>query len=114
MLSLDAIGASPRRPRTASEISRYPASDVDLAFVAGDDLPAAALVAAVGRAGGDLIEDVSLFDVYRGDRLGPGRRSLALRVRIRALDRTLSDAELGEVRRRLIEAGRAVGADLRT
>ena len=112
-LSLDALAQARRRAGTARDVSRYPASDVDLAFVALDELPAADLVDAVWRAGGDLVEDVSLFDVYRGERLGAGRRSLALRVRFRAMDRTLSDTELAEHRRRLIQAGAAVGAELR-
>jgi phenylalanyl-tRNA synthetase beta chain len=112
-ISLDLLAGAGRRPRMATEISRYPASDADLAFVAPDDLPAADLVGALRRSGGDLVEDVSLFDVYRGERLGPDRRSLALRVRFRALDRTLSDAELAGLRRQLIEAAQQLGAELR-
>ena len=113
MLSLDALETAPRRPRTAVDVSRFPASDVDLAFVATDDLPAARLVAALRAAGGELVEDVSLFDVYRGERLGEGRRSLALRVRFRAMGRTLSDVDLAGLRQRLIDAATALGAELR-
>ena len=112
-MSLDALAGAPRRPATAIEVSRYPASDVDLAFVSPDEVPAADLVDAMRRAGGELVEDVTLFDVYRGERLGSGRRSLALRVRFRAMDRTLSDSELAGLRQRLIESGTALGAELR-
>jgi phenylalanyl-tRNA synthetase beta chain len=112
-LSLDRLTGAARRPKVATDISRYPASDVDLAFVTADDVPAADLVEAVRRAGGELVEDVSLFDVYRGERLGAGRRSLALRVRFRALDRTLSEGELAGLRQQLIDAAQQLGAELR-
>lgn len=112
-LSLDALAETPRRPAVAADTSRYPASDVDLAFVSPDEVPAADLVRAVRRAGGDLVENVTLFDVYRGERLGAGRRSLALRVRFRAIDRTLSDSELASLRQLLIDAGTSLGAELR-
>ena len=56
------------------------------------------------RLAGDLLVDVRLFDVFRGPQLGEGRRSLAYRLRFNALDHTLTDEEVGEVRRRCIEA----------
>ncbi|HET6875164.1 MAG TPA: phenylalanine--tRNA ligase subunit beta [Acidimicrobiales bacterium] len=112
-LSLDALSAAPRRDRTAVEPSRFPASDIDLAFVLADDVPAAELVATMEQAAGDLVEGVSLFDVYRGERIGAGRRSLALRARLRAADRTLTDGELAAARQKMIDAGAALGAELR-
>ena len=113
-LSLDALEPAPRRPKLARDVSRFPASDVDLAFVVGDDVPAARVAGALRRSGGEVVEEVALFDVYRGERLGAGRRSLAFRVRVRAGDRTLSDAELESLRARLIAAAEAVGATLRS
>jgi phenylalanyl-tRNA synthetase beta chain len=112
-LSLDAVAAQPRRPLLARDVSRYPASDLDLAFVVDESVPAGELARILEDAGGDVVEHLSLFDVYRGERLGPGRRSLAFRVRFRAIDRTLGDAELAELRRRLIERAEATGAELR-
>jgi phenylalanyl-tRNA synthetase beta chain len=50
------------------------------------------------------VAGVRLFDVYRGDQVAEGRRSLAWTVRLQALDRTLTDEEVGAVRRRLIDA----------
>jgi phenylalanyl-tRNA synthetase beta chain len=68
---------------------------------------------ALGRAGGDLVESLHLFDVYRGPSLGPGRRSLAFRLRFCAPDRTLTDTEVGEIRARAIAAAQTLGAELR-
>lgn len=113
MLSLDAVLDATRRPRLAADVSRFPASDVDLALVAADDLPAADVARTLRAAGGDLVEDVVLFDVYRGDRVGAGRRSLAYRVRLRAMDRTLEDSELASLRQALIDAAAGQGAELR-
>jgi phenylalanyl-tRNA synthetase beta chain len=107
-VSLDAVATEPRRPRLARDVSRYPASDIDLAFLVADEVPAAAVQATLRRAGGSLIESVTLFDVYRGAQAGSGRRSLAFRLRYRAPDRTLSESELAGARQRAIDA---VGAE---
>ena len=114
-VSLDALATEPRRPRRARDVSRYPASDVDLAFLVDDPVPAAAVQATLRRSGGDLIESVILFDVYRGAQVGAGRRSLAFRLRYRAADHTLGESELGTARQRAIDAvGAEHGAELRT
>jgi phenylalanyl-tRNA synthetase beta chain len=114
-ISVDDLLAQPRRPLEAREISRYPASDVDLAFLVDEAVPAAAVGATLREAGGETLEDVWLFDVYRGGQVGVGRRSLAFRLRFRALDRTLADSELAASRQSAIDAvGRAHGGELRT
>jgi phenylalanyl-tRNA synthetase beta chain len=112
---VDALLAQPRRPDQAREVSRFPASDMDLAFVVAETLPASAVAATLRDAGGDLLESVWLFDVYRGGQLAAGQRSLAFRLRLRALDRTLDDPELASTRRRVIDAVVTVhGAELRS
>ena len=84
--------------------SRYPSSDIDLAFVAPDSVTAERLEKAIRQAGGALLVDVSLFDIYRGPGVAEGSRSLAYRLRLQALDRTLTEAEVGEVRTKVINA----------
>jgi phenylalanyl-tRNA synthetase beta chain len=113
-VDVDALLAQPRRPLVAREVSRYPASDVDLAFVVPESTAAAAVLATLREAGGGLLEDVWLFDVYRGAQVGEGRRSLAFRLRFRALDHTLDEGELADARHAAIDAvGRAHGGELR-
>ena len=63
-------------------------------MVVADDVPAADVEAAVRAAGGDLLERLRLFDVYRGEQVGEGSKSLALRLEFRAPDRTLTDEEV--------------------
>ncbi|HEY4929802.1 MAG TPA: phenylalanine--tRNA ligase subunit beta [Acidimicrobiales bacterium] len=94
----------PRSPLEASPVSRFPSSDIDLAFVVPEEVPAGSVEATLSSVGGDLLESVVLFDVYRGDTLDPGTRSLAYHLRFCALDRTLTDEEIGTLRSHLITA----------
>lgn len=98
LIDLPALLEAPRRSSEARPVSRYPAVDLDMAFVADDDVPAAELEATVEEAAGDLAESVGLFDIWRDQSLGERKRSLAFRVRLRALDRTLTEQEVGAVR----------------
>ncbi len=113
-VDLDALDRAPRRDRGFVAPSPFPPSTVDLSFVVADEVAAGALVTTIRRAGGELLEDVHVFDEFRGDALGAGRRSLTLALRFRAPDRTLTDAEVGEARTRCVEAAaREHGAELR-
>lgn len=106
--------AGPRRDSQARPISRFPASDFDLAFVVDEAVGAGDVEATLRAAGGALAESVRLFDVYRDDTLGSDRRSLAFNVRLRAIDHTLTDTEVAGARQRMIDAVvRSHGASLR-
>ena len=94
-------------------VSRFPSSDIDLAFVAEDEVPAVVVRRAIAGAAGELLADLELFDVYRGRGIDDGRRSLALRLRLQAPDHTLTDAEVAQVRERAIAAVEQLGATLR-
>jgi phenylalanyl-tRNA synthetase beta chain len=106
------LGAPPR----ALALSEFPPLRQDIAVVVGDAHPASAVVAAAREAGGELLSDVQVFDVWReSEALGAGRRSLALRLTFQAQDRTLSDEEVRPVREAIVERLRAaVGAELRS
>jgi phenylalanyl-tRNA synthetase beta chain len=93
-----------RRPERSSPISRFPSSDIDLAFVVADRVPAGSVELTLRKAGGDELESVVLFDVYRGPSVEEGSRSLAYRLRFCALDRTLTDEEIGALRTACIDA----------
>jgi phenylalanyl-tRNA synthetase beta chain len=95
-------------------VSRFPVSTIDLAFVVAEHVPAGNLAATLRGAAGELLESLRLFDVFRSEALGAGRKSLTYALRFRAPDRTLTDAEVAEVRARAIDAVvRAHGAELR-
>ena len=84
--------------------SRFPSSDVDLAFAVPDEVSAEDIAATITEAGGELLASVALFDVFRSDQLGKGRRSLAFNLRFEASDRTLNDAEVAQARQSCIDA----------
>jgi phenylalanyl-tRNA synthetase beta chain len=91
------------------ELSPFPAVVQDIAVVVDEDVLAAQVQEAVAEGGGDLLERVTLFDEYRGEQLGEGKKSLALRLEFRAPDRTLTDEEVAErraaIERELAELG---------
>jgi phenylalanyl-tRNA synthetase beta chain len=112
-LDLDAL-LSLVQPRDYRLISRYPASKTDLAFVVEGDISAEQVAAIIRRGAGDLLESLTLFDIYTGPQVGEGKRSLAYRLAFRAPDRTLTDDDLAKIRAkiaRLLE--REVGAAMR-
>jgi phenylalanyl-tRNA synthetase beta chain len=78
--------------------SSYPLAKEDVALVVADDVPAAVVENALRDGAGDLLESVRLFDVYTGEQIGEGRRSLAFALRFRAPDRTLTEAETSAAR----------------
>jgi phenylalanyl-tRNA synthetase beta chain len=113
-LALDPLFDAPRRDRTFRAPSRFPASSIDLAFVVPDGVSAASITRTMRASVPDLLESLHAFDEFRSDTLGSGRRSLAFALRFRAPDRTLTDQEIGELRRHAIDAVIAAhGAELR-
>jgi len=114
-VDLEAVLSEARRHSPLlTPVSRFPSSDVDLAFLVDESVPAAAVEATLRAAGGGLLESVVLFDVYRGVGTVAGSRSLAYRLRFCAPDRTLTDADVAALRERCIAAvEQAHGARLR-
>jgi len=112
-LNLDEILERQPKPVAWKPVSRMPSSDLDLAFVMGDDVPAEKLEKAIRQGAGALLVDLELFDVFRGPSLGEGRRSLAYRLRLQAADRNLTDADVADVRRSVVAGGTKLGAELR-
>ncbi len=112
-LDLDDVLGREQKPAAWKPVSRHPSSDLDLAFVVADDVPAERLEKAIRQGAGALLVDLELFDVFRSEGVGDGRRSLAYRLRLQAPDRNLTDADVAEVRRGAVAAGAKLGADLR-
>jgi phenylalanyl-tRNA synthetase beta chain len=114
-VDVDAMLAGKRIERASRPVSRFPASAVDLAFVVDEGVPAAGIRATLLQAGGDLLEDVVLFDVFRSEAIGAGKVSLAFALRYRAPDHTLTDDEISSLRQAGIDAVVAAhGASLRS
>lgn len=111
-IDLDALFGIERIVAEERPVSRFPSSDLDLALVVADSVPAHEVVACLAEAH-PLVVDARLFDVFRSESLGEGRRSLACSVRLQALDRTLTDADVTAARAALLAAAGRLGAELR-
>jgi phenylalanyl-tRNA synthetase beta chain len=96
------------------DLTSFPALHLDLSVALPEDVPAETVLATVREAGGTLLTDVRVFDVYHGAQVGEGRKSLALALSFRAPDRTLTDEDVAPLRDRIVEALReALGGELR-
>jgi phenylalanyl-tRNA synthetase beta chain len=110
-----AVLAKNRRDRVRyREISRHPSNRRDLAFIVDASVAAGSLRRALIDAGGALVDEVVLFDVFTGAPVPQGKKSLAFSVDFRAPDRTVPDAEADAAVRQIVERlRRDFGAELR-
>ena len=108
-IDFDALAALAPGPAYYADVTTFPAVLQDIAVVLPADVSAARAEQAVRAGGGDLLAAVHVFDVYAGEQVGEGRRSLALRLQFRAPDRTLTDEDVAErraaIERELAELG---------
>ncbi len=110
-LDLEALSASAADPLLAPVLANFPVGKEDVALVVDDTIPAAAVEAVLREGAGELLESLRLFDVYVGEQVGTGRRSLAYSLRFRAADRTLTEAEIAAARDAAVAlAGERLGA----
>jgi phenylalanyl-tRNA synthetase beta chain len=112
-LDADLLAEIAPGPAAYEDLTSFPPVIQDIAVVIGEDVPAARVEEAVRAGGAELLHEVRIFDLYHGEQVGEGRKSLALRLEFRAPDRTLTDEEVAE-RRAAIEAELAgIGGRLR-
>jgi phenylalanyl-tRNA synthetase beta chain len=96
-------------------IPRYPAAERDLAIVVGEEVSAAAVAEAIRAAGGPILRDVHVFDVYTGETISAGKKSLAYRLTYQSPERTLTDGEIDAAQSAVVRAlAERFGAELRS
>ncbi|MEZ6016986.1 MAG: phenylalanine--tRNA ligase subunit beta [Planctomycetota bacterium] len=109
VLSIDALLAAPERARRFTPLAKFPGVKVDVAIVAPEAVPSATLSAAIEQAGKGAVAGTELFDVYRGESLGAGQKSLAWHILLRSGAKTLDEGDvqkfLGRLERLLAESG---------
>jgi phenylalanyl-tRNA synthetase beta chain len=97
-----------------ADVVSFPAVRQDLAFTVPEDVPAADLVAAAQEAAGEELRDMRPFDVYHGEQVGEGRKSIAFAVSFQSPERTLTDEDAAGLRERIVAAlADRFGAELR-
>jgi phenylalanyl-tRNA synthetase beta chain len=107
---VEAAGAG---DETFEDVTTYPAVRQDLAVVVSTDVSAARVRDAILAGGGELLRAADVFDLYEGEQLGEGSKSLALRLEFRAPDRTLTDEEVAELRGSIASRLEEIGGSLR-
>ncbi|MFT8517922.1 MAG: phenylalanine--tRNA ligase subunit beta, partial [Acetobacter persici] len=111
---LDAVPDPKRRKKSAPKLSAFQPVRRDFAFVVARDVPGEKLLKAVKGADRALVSDVSLFDLYEGEHVPEGHRSMGVEVTLQPVDKSLTDAELEAVSERIVAAvAKATGATLR-
>jgi phenylalanyl-tRNA synthetase beta chain len=107
------LEASPLGNEVYEDFTPFPPVDRDVAVVIADEVAAGEVLAAVREAGGPLLVDTAIFDVYRGKGIAEEEKSIALRLRFRAPDRTLSDEEVDPAWKAVVAALEGLGGRLR-
>ena len=114
-LDVDVLVAASEHAILANALVTSPMAYTDIALVVDESITAGDVEGAVRRGAGDILESVALFDIYRGDQVGEGRKSLAYRLSFRAPDRTLTTDEVSGLRDRAVAAAAAAtGAEQRS
>jgi phenylalanyl-tRNA synthetase beta chain len=113
-MDMDAILALVPALYEAAPMPEFPPVLEDLALVVDESLPAERVAELIRQTGGKVVSDVRLFDVYRGEKIGPGKKSLAYSLTYQAADKTLSDKDVAGIRTRILRhLEQEVGAKLR-
>ena len=113
-IDLDQFIAAVPGEHRYDDLIGFPALREDLSIVLDAEVAAARVLAVVRGAGGKLLDDARVFDVYSGPQVGEGRRSLALALSFRSPERTLSDGDVGPLRDRIVAAiADELGGELR-
>jgi len=103
-LDLDALADSAPEVVNFDPVSPYPDVRQDLAFAVDEDVAASELSAVIREAAGELLRELEVFDEYRGEQIGEGKRSLAFRLSFGSLDRTLTDEDVAPLRASIVDA----------
>jgi phenylalanyl-tRNA synthetase beta chain len=111
---LDAVAEFGLAPVAAKLVRTMPKANLDFAFVVDADLPALAVSEVISSVASELIESNQVFDIYTGEQVPAGKKSVAVAISLRAVDRTLSETELADIRAGIIsEVENRLGAALR-
>jgi phenylalanyl-tRNA synthetase beta chain len=113
-LDLEHLFAESREPVTYEDVITFPALRQDLAFTVPEDVTAGELVEAAREAAGTELREIGVFDVYRGEQVGEGKKSIAFRIAFQSPERTLSDDDAAALRERIVSRlADRFGAELR-
>lgn len=102
-LDLDLITELEPEPKSFKQLPKFPSVKWDIALVVPEDVASGELLAALDSAGEAIVEATEIFDVYRGDAVGAGNKSVAISLTYRSAEQTLDDKTVNKVHQRLIK-----------
>lgn len=112
-LDVDLMFEAAKMEKTYSPLPRFPAVTRDLALICSDDTPVLKLERAIVRGAGALLEKINLFDVYKGEQIQSGKKSVAFSIVLRSNDSTMTDEHTAAVMKKIMKELEKVGANLR-
>ena len=113
-INLDKLLAKKVGKMKYKEISKFPSVERDLAIVVDENVLAGEIEKVIQKQGGKLLDKIKLFDIYRDEKLGENKKSLAYALEFKAMDKTLTDEEINPVMEKIIQAlGKEFAAELR-
>ena len=112
-LDFELLFRKAKTEKTYRPLPKFPAVSRDLALICSDDIPVVALEKAIRAGAGPLLEEIRLFDVYRGEQIEKGKKSVAFSLVLRSADGTLTEEQIGAAVKRAVEALEKIGAVLR-
>ena len=102
-IDFEALWASANTVIDYKPLPKFPATTRDFSFVCPEDMEVGSIMAVMTKAGGKLVENVALFDIYRGESIGAGNKSVAFRVTLRAPDKTLTVEEADKASKKILK-----------
>lgn len=112
-LSMDDMYDNQNDLKTYTPLPKFPPVTRDLAFICDDNLKIAQLEKTISKAAGSLLENMELFDVYKGSQIGENKKSVAFSLTFRSYDKTLTDEQITSVTNNIIDSLKNIGAVLR-
>ncbi|MBR1563641.1 MAG: phenylalanine--tRNA ligase subunit beta, partial [Ruminococcus sp.] len=100
--------------KTYKPLPKFPASLRDISVVVNDEVPVAELEKAIRKAVGSILEKVTLFDVYKGEQIDAGKKSVSFSISMRSHDATLTDEQADKAMSKVVDALSKLGAELRS
>ena len=97
-----------------TEVAKFPAVERDIAMLIDENIEVGEIERAIQKKGKKMLEEIQLFDVYRNDKLGEGKKSVAYSLKFRSKDKTLTDEEINETMEEIVkELENSLAAELR-
>ena len=103
-LDFDAIFDLMATEKLYTPLPKFPATTRDFSFVCDEDIEVGSIEEEMAKAGGKLVESIALFDIYRGPQVGENKKSVSIRVTLRASDRTLTVEEAEKTSNKILNA----------